>query len=149
MSMLGYWMPAVRCKNLNPRPRCGPIFLPLPNAPEVSLVRPTWPKPGWQPLLICRHCGAGFEYTALDLEWQSSPNQTLPAEIFVVYAELQCGQPGCEFPVRLYLSSDSAMTEADRNAKLESGSMIARCRAGHPPVLPLNIVQCTVANEIF
>lgn len=147
MSPLGYWMPFLRCKT----PNCfqgNPIFLPYLNPPEGSLNQPEWPPNPWKPFLICKHCGRGYEYRAQDVDWHTSPTQTLPPDIFVLYIELKCAQEDCEFPVKLYLYSDSAMTTADRDSKLKSGSTRAKCQEGYVYHAPLEIAQVKIASEI-
>jgi hypothetical protein len=103
----------------------------------------------WKPFVICKHCGLGYERTARDVEWHSSPTPYLQPEMFVLYIEMRCDQKDCKFPVKLYLNSDSAMTKTDRDAKLESGSRNARCEAGHAPVEPLAVIQYTIAEQIY
>jgi len=145
--MFGYWMPFVRCKT----PSCSrgkPTFLPYPNPPEVSSNRPLWPTDAWQPFLICRHCELGYEYTKQDVEWRSSPIADLSPELSVLDIEVRCVQNNCEFPVKLYLSADSATTKRDRDRKIESGCRKATCRAGHGVLLPLDIRKVGIASEI-
>ena len=85
---------------------------------------------------------------AQDVEWRSSPTPSLLPDIFFLYVELKCAQEDCEFPVKLYVCSDSEMTEKDRDKKLSSGSSRAKCQAGFIYDAPLEIVQVTIATEI-
>jgi hypothetical protein len=136
---LGYWQPIVRCKT----PDCTfgkPTFLPYPNLPKITEDQPEWPTDDWQPFLICKHCGRGYSYSKIDVQWGSNQNKHgLPENNSVLYIGLKCAGKNCEFPVEVYLGFDISKNEKRRNALLESGAVTAVCKNDHPPVEPLEI----------
>jgi hypothetical protein len=122
--------------------------LPYPNPPEVSPNQPEWPRASWKPILVCRHCGLGYAYTALDVEWYSAPNRDpLPQNSFLCF-ELQCEQKGCEVPVKIYLGMTPTIDKMGMGKRLESASKKVKCHAGHDVLLPLEIRKIETAIEI-
>jgi hypothetical protein len=148
MSLLGYWQPIVRCKTAN----ClhgKPTFLPFPDLPEVTNTRPDWPPDDWRPFLICKHCGKGYSYSKTDVEWGNSSNKNgLPDNNSVLYIGLKCAEEDCDSPVTVYVGFDIAKDLKDRNRLLDSGSIDALCKKGHPPAEPLNVIWSEFSNWI-
>lgn len=148
MLLPDYWQPIVRCKT----PDCfdgTPTYLPHPNLPEITELKPDWPGEHWKAFLICKYCGRGYRYSTKDVEWVSTQNKGgLPANDLMLLAELRCAQQECDLSVKVYLGSDIRKKVRETNGKLKEGSGGAECEAGHFPAEPLDVIQINSVDEI-
>lgn len=90
---------SLTCKNTD----CvRPIWLPLPNPPEISANQVPWSKDGKPKNFVCPHCNHVYEYTVEDVRPNPSevPDQGEHVDcLFELVVE--CGEKNCVFHVHI------------------------------------------------
>jgi hypothetical protein len=135
------WKAAIECPNQS----CIPgKHIPLPYSTPLRIAgnQPDSPKDGWQAFVVCHWCGTGRIYSRQDVRWgQSQDFGELWGQTSFRYIGLKCDHKDCELPIRVHMLADKPWREKTSLLRLTSVIGAPRCRAGHSPKSPPQIVE--------
>jgi hypothetical protein len=94
---------------------------------------PSWPKDGWQLRLICSACDHWYIYGKDDVQWMPYTRPLEEESRFdFVYAELECGEPGCGSRTRWHVLDSNQMSESETVEFVLRADPVTVCENGHP-----------------